>query len=35
LKAVYGCSGYNVGSVNLMMKLLGLSRNKLQDNKSI
>ncbi|MDR7812664.1 transglutaminase-like domain-containing protein [Lacrimispora sp.] len=29
LKAVYGCSGYNVGSVNLMMKLLGLSRNRL------
>jgi transglutaminase-like putative cysteine protease len=35
LKAVYGCSGYNVGSVNLMMKLLGLSRNKKQENKSI
>ncbi len=29
LKAVYGCSGYNVGSVNLMMKLLRLSRNRL------
>ncbi len=29
LKAVYGCSGYNVGSVNLMMKLLDLSRNRL------
>ncbi len=28
LKAVYGCSGYNVGSVDLMMKLLGLSRNR-------
>ncbi len=25
LKAVYGCSGYNVGSVALMVKLLGLS----------
>lgn len=29
LKAVYGCSGYNVGSVDLMVKLLGLSRNRL------
>ncbi|PJJ27899.1 transglutaminase-like domain-containing protein [Lacrimispora celerecrescens] len=29
LKAVYGCSGYNVGSVNLIMKLLGLSRKRL------
>jgi hypothetical protein len=25
LKAIYGCSGYNVGSVDLMVKLLGLS----------
>ena len=29
LKAVYGCSGYNVGSVDLMVKLLSLSRNRL------
>ena len=29
LRAVYGCSGYNVGSVDLMIKLLGLSRNRL------
>ncbi|WP_349947966.1 transglutaminase-like domain-containing protein [Lacrimispora sp. BS-2] len=35
LKAVYGCSGYNVGSVDLMMKLLGLSRNRLQKNKCL
>lgn len=27
LKAIYGCSGYNVGSVALMEKLLRLSRN--------
>lgn len=30
LNAVYGCSGYNVGSVDLMIKLLGLSKNTLQ-----
>jgi hypothetical protein len=35
LKAVYGCSGYNVGSVDLMRKLLGLSRNKQEENKNI
>uniref|UniRef100_UPI0032615B74 hypothetical protein n=1 Tax=Clostridium sp. NkU-1 TaxID=1095009 RepID=UPI0032615B74 len=35
LKAVYGCSGYNVGSVDLMMKLLGLSRNRKQGNKCL
>ena len=29
MKAIYGCSGYNVGSVDLMVKLLGLSRNRL------
>lgn len=28
LKAIYGCSGYNVGSVDLMVKLLGLSAAK-------
>ncbi|MEY8352379.1 transglutaminase domain-containing protein [Lachnospiraceae bacterium 54-53] len=27
LQGIYGCSGYNVGSVDLMVKLLALSRN--------
>ena len=29
LRTIYGCSGYNVGSVDLMIKLLGISRNRL------
>ncbi|MCI8950019.1 MAG: transglutaminase domain-containing protein [Lachnospiraceae bacterium] len=33
LNGIYGCSGYHVGSVGLMMKLLEISRNQKEDKK--